>query len=44
MDELIEALKKLDIDSPKFGSIEIVFRDGVPLDVIIENRIRIIKN
>lgn len=44
MDGLIEALKKLNIEPPKYGRIEFIFRDGNCLDIIKEDRIRVISN
>ena len=44
MDDLKAALKAFGVELPEFGNIQIIFRDGVPFDIIKEERTRIGKN
>lgn len=40
-DRLKAVLKEAGVEAPKFGKIEIDFRDGKPFDIIVTERIRI---
>jgi len=41
MNELIEALKKLNIEVPEYGSLQIIFRNSKAFDIIKEERHRL---